>query len=108
MGDAFSGCRGFMNPFLSNSEPPLVPPDGLEEPKNSAKMSLLRFNRDVAGPPLVPPDGLEKPKNSAKISSLLFRFNRDVAGPSRPLKNEAPAPLDPGGGTCPFNPSSPY
>uniref|UniRef100_A0A0A9CPK0 DnaJ subfamily B member 5 n=1 Tax=Arundo donax TaxID=35708 RepID=A0A0A9CPK0_ARUDO len=63
-------------------------------------------------PPPMPPKGLDEPKNSAKMSSALRGLNRNIVGPSPPVeKNVAPpgpAPPAPGGGTWPLSPSSPY
>ena len=77
---------------------------------NEVKMSSPNMplgNPDApARPPIspIPPKGLENPKNSENISSALLGLNRNIVGPSPPLAN----PPAPGGGTCPFNPSSPY
>ena len=55
-------------------------------------------------PPPIPPNGLENPKNSAKMSSAFRGLNLNDVGPSPAEKNEAPpgpgpAPPAPGGGT---------
>ncbi|KAF2305159.1 hypothetical protein GH714_002671 [Hevea brasiliensis] len=57
----------------------------------------------------LPPNGLEKPKNSAKMSSAFLGLNLKFVGPSPVEKKVAPpGPPAFGGGTWPLSPSSPY
>lgn len=64
----------------------------------------------LPAPPPIPPNGVENPKNSAKISSALRGLNLNEVGPSPPLEKKAapPGPPAPGGGTWPLSPASPY
>ena len=62
--------------------------------------------REAPWPKSPMPPKPENPKNSEKISSGLRVENRNDVGP--PASGPPEKPPAPGGGTCPFNPSSPY
>lgn len=79
-------------------------------PLNEAKISSPNIplgNPDaLAREPGISPNGLENPKNSENISSGFLVLNRNDVGP--PLPPPLEKPPEPGGGACPFKPSSPY
>lgn len=74
---------------------------------SSPNIPLLKLG-PPARPPIspIPPYGVENPKNSENISSALRGLNRNDPWP--PPSEGPENPPAPGGGTCPFNPSSPY
>lgn len=80
-------------------------------PEKDAKISSPKTPRGKRpepprSPPIAEPKGLEKPKNSEKMSSALLGLKLKEVGP--PPLPEAEKLAAPGGGTCPFSPSSPY
>ncbi|KAL0925367.1 hypothetical protein M5K25_003690 [Dendrobium thyrsiflorum] len=88
MGAPFCGRCGFMGLSPPNADPnkpsPNIHPGNLDPPLIPAPPALLP----------IPPNGLENPKNSAKMSSALLGLNLNAVGPSPPLKKDDPvAPL---------------
>lgn len=83
-------CRYMEPPTLSPSPPP----------KDANISSPKILDENLCPLPPMPPNGLENPKNSEKISFAFRGLNRNVVGPSPVEKKVAPpGPPASGGGT---------